>query len=800
MEEYRAQTQAAALAKGLGGAYGERQKAVLEAAAWLPAVLQSAGLASLATIPLLSLADVWREADNSLRIAIYKLFCQVSPSLSPAKVNIKSIIKRVKVVMISNDPIARALTLRLYGILAHLIVDNIDIHHSIIESLESSDPLEYNAAIFATDKSAKTSMFLMEIVQKIARISAKQGPATSTKLIRILCHMHRNTSAAQEARALCIRLINQSPPIETKLVIIRSLTILSLHVPFQIPMQIQFLASYLNNDTSELIILACLDNLSSIAESASHHFQPADIKRFSTIISNYLFRTPLKTTKCLHLLKILGQTPRFAQLLFVPSSQSYVNPKTVFDEIINMKTVKGALQACEFLCMGLEEGRDEKRKSEAMEQLSHAIAVCKKPEEIEVFLHCFINVVCVGKVDEQLGKRVKGFLQMPEVAPIVSKALPLIHSRTFKIQDSVFDAPLVVTVLQSAGFLDARTSFNLLKQSLCFQSRDDSSLTPAFAKDLLFRGILSQHESGTQWDVYKLAESALIGGHFQLAKQLLEECTHTLSEATSTWLQILTHIAIAESVASDFPTSAVSLYYLAAMLMQSLVSLKTPRSFATRFIELRIASLQTPGAPSVQREAELLAKGFPDIDEQSVWYLEQLGVVEESVLDANGDTVMGSGCGGKRRLGFPRYFFVTVPRVRVECKVVGIGKKEGEDEVVVSSGARISFVVEGGVVATDGWIKRGHGSQMQFHQACLTLVPRSSYTIETNTTVAGPTFQTAIKGSHFETPCSLGLSMQDLSRIGGPGKYNLNVNTRMVDYDGRVWHTGPNLVIPVTIL
>lgn len=44
-------------------------------------------------------------------------------------VNIEEVVKRVFVVLQSNDPIARVLTLRLLGAMAHIIAERSDVHH-----------------------------------------------------------------------------------------------------------------------------------------------------------------------------------------------------------------------------------------------------------------------------------------------------------------------------------------------------------------------------------------------------------------------------------------------------------------------------------------------------------------------------------------------------------------------------------------------------------------------------------------------------------------------------------------------
>ncbi|KAJ3073275.1 Integrator complex subunit 7 [Podochytrium sp. JEL0797] len=824
----------AALTKGLQGAHSERQRAVLEATATLlGAAHLHAHDEKLANHALLMLADVWRECDNGLRIAIYKVFKLISPSLTQHKNNIAGIVKRVKVVTISNDPIARTLNLRLYGLLIHMIED-IQIHHSIIESLESTDPLEYNAAIFAIARSAKTSSFVMEIVQKIARISAKQGPATSTKLIRILSVMHRDNAAAQEARELCLRLISLNPPIETKLVIFRSLTLLSLHIPFQIPMQIRFLSSYLVPESSELIILACLDNLANIAESAAHHFQAADVKHFATIITNHSLSTTDKTLKCIYLLKTLSKTPRFARLLFSPSGEGYVSPVPVFQVI--SKAQKGSWEACEFFCLAMECFMDENRKGEAMESLSSLIRTKSDPKEIEILLRCFIKVACTGTTSSQFGTCLFSFLDRADgdplspslhrspviedffnaVVPILSKLLPRIYLETMRDAKHVFDVHPSTKVDQVSGICSPKACFTFLFQALRFECDSGDTLSVTLPPTLVLN----------HWQLYQLAQSAMIGGHFLYANELMESCLSvTQSESTASWLHFLHTLSTAEHLllTSTTPTSTPSLptalhhLHTSSILLKSLTSRTTdPRAFANRFISLRIAYVEalqclsacgvlsrSKGVEGIKRVREgvrELKRGFVDMDGQSeVWFEEWMGECEGIVGGGGGDVAMGE-VGSlemevKRRRrggGVPGYLFVVRPRVRVETRVVlgVVGGEEGEEVVVGGGGlARVAFVVEGNVVVEGNeWVKKG---KMRYHQVALSIEPRSGAAFK-SVTSARPLslFESRVKDGFFETACSIGFSGPEVVQMGGPGKYKLIVENRVVDFEGNGWNVG----------
>lgn len=69
-------------------------------------------------------------------------------------------VRRVYSVIHSNDPIARALTLRILGAVACLIPERQQVHHSIRTSLDSHDNVEVEAGIYAATQFAAQSKYI----------------------------------------------------------------------------------------------------------------------------------------------------------------------------------------------------------------------------------------------------------------------------------------------------------------------------------------------------------------------------------------------------------------------------------------------------------------------------------------------------------------------------------------------------------------------------------------------------------------------------------------------------------------
>lgn len=74
--------------------------------------------------------------------------------------NIDEFVRRIYSVIHSNDPIARAVTLRIFGAVASIIPERQQIHHCIRSSLDSHDSVEVDAAIFAAIQFAAQSRYI----------------------------------------------------------------------------------------------------------------------------------------------------------------------------------------------------------------------------------------------------------------------------------------------------------------------------------------------------------------------------------------------------------------------------------------------------------------------------------------------------------------------------------------------------------------------------------------------------------------------------------------------------------------
>eukprot|EP00058_Branchiostoma_floridae_P024661 XP_002610151.1 hypothetical protein BRAFLDRAFT_77104 [Branchiostoma floridae] len=187
----------------------------------------------------LKLADVFRIGNNFLRLCVLRVTQQSEKHLDKI-LNVDEFLRRIFSVIHSNDPIARALTLRVLGSIACIISERKNTHHSIRTSLDSHDEVEMEAAIFAASCfAAQSRTFAVGICNKIAEMI--QGLATPVemklKLIPIFQHMHHDAQTAAKVRQLCVEMLPSYPARGFVMVTLHTLSLLSAKTLIDIPQQ-----------------------------------------------------------------------------------------------------------------------------------------------------------------------------------------------------------------------------------------------------------------------------------------------------------------------------------------------------------------------------------------------------------------------------------------------------------------------------------------------------------------------------------------------------------------------------------
>uniref|UniRef100_A0A8K9XLY5 Integrator complex subunit 7 n=1 Tax=Oncorhynchus mykiss TaxID=8022 RepID=A0A8K9XLY5_ONCMY len=236
------------LDKGLrSGKLGEQCEAVV----LFPKLFQKYPFPILINSAFLKLADIFRLGNNFLRLCVLKVTQQSEKHLEKI-LNVDEFVKRVFSVIHSNDPVARAITLRMLGSLATIIPERKNAHHSVHQSLDSHDNVEVEAAIFAS----AFSMWSM--------LSAQT-------LIPMLQHMHHNASLASSSRELLQQLVTSYPSTPMVIVTLHTFTQLAASSLIDIPKQVlQLLLQYLKEDPRKAVKRLAIQDLKLLAKKAPH--------------------------------------------------------------------------------------------------------------------------------------------------------------------------------------------------------------------------------------------------------------------------------------------------------------------------------------------------------------------------------------------------------------------------------------------------------------------------------------------------------------------------------------------------
>lgn len=219
----------------------------------------------------LKLAEVFRVGSNLLRLWVLRV-CQQSEKHTDKIINVDEFVRRVFMVIHSNDPIARALTLRTLGAVAGVIPEKQQVHHAIRRALDSNDIVEIEAAIDASVLfAAQSKTFAISMCSKVASmIESLQTPIKmKLQLIPVLKHMHHDANTAALVKSLCINLLPKYPSEDFVVVILNSLTQLSSATLVDIPDQVTLLLKYLN-DPRKRVRYSILHSMRLLALKGAH--------------------------------------------------------------------------------------------------------------------------------------------------------------------------------------------------------------------------------------------------------------------------------------------------------------------------------------------------------------------------------------------------------------------------------------------------------------------------------------------------------------------------------------------------
>uniref|UniRef100_A0A182YD83 Integrator complex subunit 7 n=1 Tax=Anopheles stephensi TaxID=30069 RepID=A0A182YD83_ANOST len=498
----------------------------------------------------LKLAEFFRIGSNLSRLWILRV-CQQSEKHLEKIINIDEFLKRIFMVIHSNDPVARALTLRTLGAVAFVISEKQHVHHAIRMALDSHDTVEVEAAIFASVQfAAQSKTFAVGMCSKVASmIESLQTPVNmKLHLIPVLRHMHHDASTAALVRALCRDLLPKYPSEQFVVEIIRSLSQLSCATLVDIPDQVDLLLVYLQ-DPRKRVQSTVLLSLQKLAEKGAYLWPKTAISRLLQLTAqcsnqNMALDVILTLTKCPHTCHTMlneeqQQILDVCKNCLLMENESGGRAMTILTSLItycHTENIPPPVHVLEYLDMHLE-------------YLIQASLQNKSSlKDFRLYLKCGVQL---SKTSRELGE---SFAEM--IAEMLSEehsASTASHSKLIcealgAICSNCRDAALVrklETLAKSGAELDKeKTNIVELLAAICMQA-----MLGSFMPDNVIAIFLQLLHTTNPWTQYRIARSASRYGQHFLAAMIYEKLSKNISlENLHFYLVALSQISKAECI------------------------------------------------------------------------------------------------------------------------------------------------------------------------------------------------------------------------------------------------------------
>ncbi|XP_030051928.1 integrator complex subunit 7 isoform X1 [Microcaecilia unicolor] len=601
------------LDKGLrSGKLGEQCEAVVR----FPRLFQKYPFPILINSAFLKLADVFRVGNNFLRLCVLKVTQQSEKHLEKI-LNVDEFVKRVFSVIHSNDPVARAITLRMLGSMASIIPERKNAHHSIRQSLDSHDNLEVEAAVFASANfSAQSKDFAAGVCNKIGEMI--QGLATPVdlklKLIPILQHMHHDATLASNARQLLQQLVASYPSTKMVIVTLHTLTLLSASSLVDIPKQIQLLLQYLKNDPRRAVKRLSIQDLKLLANKTPHTWNRENIQA----LCECALHTPYDSLKLgmLSVLSTLSGTIAIKQYFSAAPGNATAAARA-------SDLVKLAQECCYHSSRGIaahgvivltnivascQEKDHLTLENDAVFGLESLLDLCNQDtssgahETLKVALTCMVKLAkCRPHLSQSVVESLLTELHSSHDAAriLICQCLAAIAMQLPVLGDGMLGDLMELYKVIGRSATDKQQELLVSLATVIFVA-----IQKALSSEV--KTVIKQQLENVSngWTVYRIARQASRMGNHDMAKELYQSLlTHVASEHLYFWLNSLKEFSHAEHYLTELQDqdSSSALACIAESLksyqkgIASLTAASTPLnplSFQCEFVKLRIDLLQ----------------------------------------------------------------------------------------------------------------------------------------------------------------------------------------------------------------
>ncbi|KAF2367660.1 Armadillo-type fold [Trinorchestia longiramus] len=253
-----------------------------EAISRFPSLFEKYPFPILFNSAMLKLADVFRQetaGSNFVRVCVCEVLETSSRHLDKL-INVDEFLRRITTVMHSNDPLARALTLRALGLLCGVVGEVRQVQHLVTDALHASHSLELQAAIAAAEKYAAVSKtFAVSMCERLTQmLSALSTPVeVKLQLIKVFQHMHHDAETAATVRGVCLQLLERYPTQRVVITTLHALTQLAAHCLVHIPHQVDLVLSWVSKECRAGVRSAALSELRYLASAAPHAWSPGNV-------------------------------------------------------------------------------------------------------------------------------------------------------------------------------------------------------------------------------------------------------------------------------------------------------------------------------------------------------------------------------------------------------------------------------------------------------------------------------------------------------------------------------------------
>ncbi|XP_030755843.1 integrator complex subunit 7 [Sitophilus oryzae] len=542
------------LDKGLrSGKVGEQCEAIVR----FPKLFEKYPFPILINASLLKLADVFRMGNNFLRLCVLRV-CQQSEKHLDKISNVDEFVRRVYSVIHSNDPIARAVTLRTFGSVASIIPERQQIHHSIRRSLDSHDSVEVEAAIYAAIQfAAQSKTFAVSMCNKVSDMIQGQATTANMKLqlIPILQYMHHDTNTAVMVRTLCLDLLPSYPAQDFVLVILNTLTKLAATTLVDIPNQVTLLLKYLKNDPRWEVKSKALQHLYELAKPGAHLWPQGAADDLIDYVFNTKWNKILMPGLCV--IQVLVESPKLChQHRLSGSKLRELCGKHCFSPYAAI-----AAQAIQILtqivCCCFSDDLEPDGTEDVISALETLILLLtyseqKQPKHLKVALKCAVRL-CQARLDycetfvDLLGTRLDNI--SGDYTIVICEALGAIGGlkpETLLPQmDTILSLLTTLSTVQNPNEMQVTTKIMLC--TLIFQTMSGYKWND-HTQEVIF-GVVKDNNL---WANYCIARAAARYGHHQIGTVIFKQLTEQVSsEHFHFWLACLKEMCEAEASLYD---------------------------------------------------------------------------------------------------------------------------------------------------------------------------------------------------------------------------------------------------------